>query len=280
MRFHFRLRETQSMPLWRDADGAAHLHWFGLTDGWYWIEAEGSELFRYSQVLVDKWRSEHQSAPWLEALPYVDYQVARLWEDVLNILPDVLEPVPKALAQHLGSGGAWHEWMRVAWTTPELQTLDSMERVYDATNWWITRRVDTAYLQAGPNIWFWSDGESLHLEWDNHECTLDGQPAWEAAVGEDITPTEEFLAEVRNFDMRLIRRMHDRVTLVQGGEARPGITLDPGLSEDQRQRAQRLSTVLAHTTPREPTDWESVIRAVEAIQAQPIFPAKQRLPLR
>jgi hypothetical protein len=88
MRFTFQLRQMGAIAPWHDADGShAHLGWFGLTDGWYWIAAGAAEFFRYSQSLVDKWTRGYSGAPWLEALPYVDYQVSRLWEDVLGLLP-------------------------------------------------------------------------------------------------------------------------------------------------------------------------------------------------
>jgi hypothetical protein len=43
------------------------LHWFGLTEGWYWIEADGHQLLRWTRP-----DGPH---------PYVDYYLARLWEE-------------------------------------------------------------------------------------------------------------------------------------------------------------------------------------------------------
>lgn len=52
MLFRFRLRPVADVMAWGDAENQ-HLHWFGLTDGWYWLDAGGSELFRYDAALVD-----------------------------------------------------------------------------------------------------------------------------------------------------------------------------------------------------------------------------------
>ncbi|WSK39909.1 DUF5984 family protein [Micromonospora maris] len=68
------------------------LHWFGLTDGWYWIDLNGHELLRYSDHTM-----RHLHADGYEGMPYVDYYVVRLWEDLLQALPAVLEPVPADL---------------------------------------------------------------------------------------------------------------------------------------------------------------------------------------
>lgn len=54
------------------------LHWFGLTEGWCWIRVGEHELLRCSRLY-------HPDC-------YVDYYLARLWEDVIVLNPDVLEP--------------------------------------------------------------------------------------------------------------------------------------------------------------------------------------------
>ena len=61
--------EVRSWEATLDLGDTPSLHWFGLTQGWYWIEAGGPE-----------------------PLPYVDYYVVRLWEDLgFRILATVPE---------------------------------------------------------------------------------------------------------------------------------------------------------------------------------------------
>lgn len=120
MRFHFRLRPLDDIAPWGTVTNPdartpewlcrPHLGWFALTDGWYWIEASQAELFRYSQAAVNAMVREQPNAPRVsEALeiPYEDYQVTRLWEDLLELLPDVLDPVSSRLAATLGPDGPW-----------------------------------------------------------------------------------------------------------------------------------------------------------------------------
>lgn len=282
MRFNFRLRQLDAIAPWRDTDGShAHLGWFGLTDGWYWIEA-GPEsrpvkLFRYSQPLVDKWISEYLGAPWVEALPYVDYQVSRLWEDVLDILPDALDPVPPRLARILGSDGPWTRWERAASAAVERAPAkrEAWDLLEAAAGWWWARRLDTAYLQAGPQIWFWSDGTDVHIQWDNRECFLDGLPAWEEILGQYAVPAADFVAEVRAFDTRFITRMRDRITLAQTNWTRPDVALGPSLDQEQLARSRRLSQRLDTITQREPTRWDAVLRAITRVESLPEFASEQ-----
>jgi hypothetical protein len=97
IRFRFELRPVDKITPWGGQDRM--LHWFGLTDGWYWIELDGHELLRYSDTTLRRWRGEGYDA----ARPYVDYQVVRLWEDVIQLAPAVLEPVPADLARFVAS---------------------------------------------------------------------------------------------------------------------------------------------------------------------------------
>lgn len=282
MRFNFRLRELSAVVPWHDADGShAHLGWFGLTDGWYWIEAglesESVELFRYSEPLVDRWMREYARKPWLEALPYVDYQVSRLWEDVLDVLPDALDPVPPRLARTLGPDGPWTRWERAASRAADRAPAkwEAWELLEVAARWWWARRLDAAYLQAGPQIWFWSDGIDVHLQWDNRERFLDGRPAWEAILGQSAVPAADFVAEVRAFDTHFIARMRDRITLAQTNWTRPDVALEPSLDQEQLARSRRFSQRLETITQREPTRWDAVFRAIASVEALPGFASEQ-----
>ncbi len=281
-RFHFQLRQMADIEPWHDGDGShPHLGWFALSDGWYWIEVGSAELFRYSQPLVDTWKSEHSGEPWLEALPYVDYQVVRLWEDMIEILPSALEPIPLRLTLALGSGGTWMSWSYAAEKVVK-QALPSNE-VWDlleaASGWWWSRHLDTAYLVGGPQIWFWSDGSSACIQWDNRECILDGLPAWEAGVGDYTMPVADFVAEVRDFDTRFIASMHDRITLAQAEWSRPDVALEGDLDQEQAARSRWFERSILAADKHESTDWSAVFRAIKRIEELPGFPPEHALGL-
>ncbi|GAB4101642.1 hypothetical protein GCM10028790_06600 [Micromonospora taraxaci] len=82
IRFRFELYPLDEVSPW--GGDRPTLHWFGLTDGWYWLEAGGQELLRRPRQV-----RRH---------PFVDYHLARLWEDVNVLTPTVLEPVPEDCA--------------------------------------------------------------------------------------------------------------------------------------------------------------------------------------
>jgi hypothetical protein len=77
MHFGFQLEPLEKFEPWGEGDDRT-LHWFGLTSGTYWIEVGEQRLF--------------ESVGFEGGSPEcLDYQVARLHEDVLAIVPRVLE---------------------------------------------------------------------------------------------------------------------------------------------------------------------------------------------
>src|SRR4051812_35106988 len=92
--FNFVLRSPEQITQW-----AKSLHWFGLTDGWYWLHLGDQEVPR----------SVKRSAEAPDGLSYVDYNVVRLWEDLLDILPEILEPVPPDVAALTSKADSWRE---------------------------------------------------------------------------------------------------------------------------------------------------------------------------
>src|SRR5579859_7957306 len=100
MLFNFRLRHVDEIAPWGE-EGDYSLSWFGLTDGCYWMDCGGQELFRHSDAIIEAWkRSGHP----LSDPPYMDYQIVRLWEDLLEILPAILSPVPQQILERIKPG--------------------------------------------------------------------------------------------------------------------------------------------------------------------------------
>lgn len=191
------------------------------------------------------------------------------------------KPVPPQLAASLGPDGPWTAWEREAEKAAEnaLPRGEAWGLLEDAARWWWKRHISTAYLQAGPQIWFWSDGTNAHVEWDNRELSLDGVPVWEARLGQHTVPVADFLEEVYSFDTRFMQQMQDRVTSVQVEWTRPEIALDPGLAEEHLAHSRRMGQCMESIAQHPPTAWDEVFRAIAQIEALPTFPAGVRLAL-
>ncbi len=88
--FEFELRPLDQVKPW-GTPADPNLHWFGLTDGQFWIQVGEHRLFEYHQA-----SRNHSGAP-----QYCDYQVARLYEDIISLVPHALVPVPDDLQHYI-----------------------------------------------------------------------------------------------------------------------------------------------------------------------------------
>ncbi|MEU6412490.1 DUF5984 family protein [Microbispora sp. NPDC046933] len=132
IRFRFALTRLGGVVPWGDEDRS--LHWFGLTEGWYWIELADHELLRYVPG-----PPRHADST---ARPYVDYYLARLWEDVIEMTPAVLEPVPADLLDFVTAG---HD----AWRPVNSDAAST------AAVWYDEHTLDLGYIQQPPRIRAW-----------------------------------------------------------------------------------------------------------------------------
>ncbi|HWB07086.1 MAG TPA: DUF5984 family protein [Verrucomicrobiales bacterium] len=257
MLFNFTLAPLERIEPWGFPE-EYRLHWFGLTEGEYWLEAGDSRLLEYSEQAR---REDGMSR-------YCEYQVARLYEDVMEMAPDVLEPVPAALVRCISgeSGRRWWE-MFCSWYA-DREDDPPMDIVGAVNEWRRKRLLDTLYLTPGANIYLWSDEAMVHIEWDNRGELIGGRPAWSAECGSWELRREDFENEVRSFHERLMEQMGERVEAVAGGALRalrPEVYVD--LEQLQNEHRQRCGTMeRAFSAPRVPEDWGAVEEAVREVE--------------
>jgi hypothetical protein len=250
LRFRFELRPLAEIHPW--GTDRPTLHWFGLTDGWYWIQVGGHELLRYSDQTVHSWTAEGYNG-----LPYVDYYVVRLWEDLLRSLPAILEPVPEDLTAFIESDAA-------IWTPP----ADDID-AYTAQVWHDQHSLDLGYLRDATRIRWWRTirgrRDSISIDWRNRRSKADRQATFAGpAIGRRAIPTDAFVDAVVDLDRNLMAAMEQRVAELEQRGTQPGIYIDlVALRQEQYDRANWLSAAMDRN---EPTDWEAVRSGAARIQ--------------
>lgn len=260
IRFRIELCPLDEVSPWgRDRP---NLHWFGLTEGWYRIEGGGHELLRRSRL--DDRR------------PYVNYYVARLWEDVNVLTPDVLEPVPADLEPFIASD-------RARWACDPLEFIpdrddDGFEDgdpeapdhpVVTAATWYGEHHLDFGYLRNPPRLRLWragsGDGDLITVDWrhrDDGEVGFTAGPAVRFSV-----PAAEYLEAVRRLDRDLMTAMRHRVEELERRGGLPGVDLDlGGLRREHDDRTQWLARNLDRSPK---TDWDAVRRGARLLLGEP-----------
>jgi len=260
MLFNFHLRPVEVIEPW-EAEGRAYLHWFGLTDGWYWIDVGGDQLFSRTESARCHFESTKESG-----IPeqFVNYYVCRLWEDLLDQLPYFLEPVPEYVLERIKPGISAVRWRDQVgdYLFPETDgdwPTENFVRFDQVVNWLDQRRLPCGNLQHGPNIWFWNDGQTVFLHWDNREICIDRMQVWTASIGTLSMPFGTFVDEVRSFDCRFISAMRERILGIQRLWPRTDAHIDiPSLLREQEDRATWIDRAFEQSRCLPPTPWDQI----------------------
>ena len=250
----FKLRDVNAIEPWAGERGKT-LSWFGLTDGCYCIETPAGRLFEFAGEV----------APGLGE-PWCQYQVARLFEDLIEIWPTVSDPVPEDIInyfqawyrQKLGSDmcevdsfDAFLAWQK-HWENHTREVGDrALNAFYDVSEALGYRRhVDTLYLQEQPNFLLWRIGEEIHLGWDGAASW----PPMRARLKFSYSTVKDALS---NFFQEFLAQMDARVaSIARDGWTGKECVLDvPRLIAEQ---IERSGWVAAAMTQIHLTDWALV----------------------
>jgi len=280
MFFHFQLHPIAEILPWGGKGQTPVLHWFGLSDGRYWMQIGEAEVFRLNEMIL---AADHPDRAPHPLNHYVNYYVVRLWEDILEIVPDVVDPLPPAILERMQSIDTWLQWCQKVehWQDDE-QELRS-EEVHDARrdlhkealSWWWSRHLYTGPILFGPGMHFWSDGQCVHCLWDSRgSLSKDGIPLWDAVYGTASMPMATFMEAVTSFNTRFISAMAERVEIVLADWSRPEIKIDfDYLAREHVQRSEHFAKRMGEvpTRAKTPAQWQRTLEAIQAIENDPDF---------
>lgn len=242
IRFHFLLRPVDQVEPWDSG-----LHWFALTDGWYWIAVDDVHLLRYTPATARQYG--------MDAHPYVDYYAVRLWEDVLQIIADVLTPVPAELLDFIATDRSL--WLH------RIDDVDDEHPAVTAALWHGRHNLDLGYLRQPPHVRMWRTvlpgSDTVTVAWSHR---IDSDIRYTAPViGSHEEPTATFLTAVRRLDAELMSEMDARVSRLERTGPPAGVPLDvPALRLEHTKRSTWLASRLR--TPPEPADVAEVLEGV------------------
>jgi Family of unknown function (DUF5984) len=270
MLFDFDLHPLTEITPWGESPNLS-LSWFGFTDGFYRLKVGSNYLLNYSDDYV---KHCTENFPGFSAGSFADYHVVRLWEDILDILPNVLEPVPEDLCSFLEMSDAdWNSWRNKAvdWEEAQIKSGWDEDRAFSIFEMAVelrgSRYLDSGYLRNSPRIWMWCTDSTMNISWDNQDIVDEGINVWSAIRGNHCMSRAEFLDEVQVFHEKLIFEMGQRVKVICKDWDRPEIHVDTEhLKYEQKDRATWLEYALTKT----PTfnNWEDVRSSINLITAR------------
>jgi hypothetical protein len=239
IRIHFEPWPLDEIQPWGD-----ELHWFGLTYGWYDVQIGDHRLFS----TVD------------EPTRGVDYQIARLWHDLIEVAPYALAPLPDTLIARCARGDGWEDWIACAGHSPVDGALFDL-----AVAWWKHHRtLDSGHLRDAPCLTLWRVGDDVHARWRTNPWKADA-PTWCSPAGDAILDAQQLTNELTRFDRALMAAMRSRIEAVAVWD-RHEVQIDLELMRKQHDdQATWLDSRLARMPGGLP-DWSEVIAALEELE--------------
>lgn len=254
---HFKLKHPDNITPWGEGPDIS-MHWYGLTDGEYWLNVNKATIYEYThEVLADSHTNDSC---------YVDYQVARLLEDLTGIFDAVAEPVPDAFyaiaREHsylYRFYGAVQNRLENLPDNPSTDT-DTYGHYDPAIEWIYSRTLTASHLTNDPAISFFRNRNNISLVWKADHLTEQNIPVWTAQNGELEIEYSNFIHEIEDFGNRFFNAMETQVQIAAAKDwGATKINKDALIREHQQRKARfQQSLSVLKGQPAKHTDWDLI----------------------
>jgi hypothetical protein len=261
--FEFKLKPLQEVMPWGQEPNL-RLNWDDLADGIYYMNVGEEQLFRVTKEILIHWKKKYPNTDVNQ--PFIDIFGVRFYDDLLENLVDIIQPIPIELQKYIASHKENNYWLKQVWGL-----FDGSDEIHDtcflATQWCSNRHLlSTKCLKPLPNITFFRINDIVHIRWDNGDNSdIDGISYWTSARGEYTLSVEAFIQEVESFHQRLMEEMEQRVHIISTNNPfDPRVKIDiPNLIKEHEQRKNSLAEAMRCKPSVE--DWSTVINATEKL---------------
>lgn len=261
LKFNFKLTDLDNiMPFAQDVHRS--LHWFGLTDGLFWIDIGGQTIYEYSAAAHDFFGNCDK---------YNEYNIARFMEDFFHTFRYVGESIPKELYDGLDTFGEKAEQWRKRY---DMQEDDVFEQFFQEeysvlSKWWFDRGFDSGYLVGGPDINCFRCGDKIKIVWESKFLTGGGESIWTASRGSYEMPYEEFILSVTDFYHSFFEAMEQRIGSAVKREW-GSIEIDGKelLEENGKRKSGFLKEIDQLRDNDEYTNWDKIMMVYEKMERE------------
>ena len=264
--FNYRRRELKEIQPFGNEQTGRSLHWFGLTDAYYWISIGQTELFRYTDSFL-----KHHNLN--RDIPYVDYQFARIYQDFFWILPHIAEPVPDEIYDRISDANnlikfkeMLRHWLQNLWNEEDKQYDD----IYvPASNWIQDRSLDSGYLLYAPEIYFVRNRDKITVYWYCNKSSDEGINVWRETQGSYTLDFNEFVDGISSSFGYFFSEMDKQVRLACENWPFRNVQIDFNLLKDSQVKFKK-EMEQAISDLRSPSligkqDWSEVRKSITSL---------------
>ncbi len=248
------------------------LVWYWLTDSFFWLNVGDEKLFQFSDEVLKIWSKSGYPLPTYSFEKCMSYPLIRLWEDTINILPTIMEPVPiefhKLFMQPFDIIDSYSEkWEAYSRLQEQKIRYSKHGLPFNKPFFFDNHILNTWYIVGDPNLHFWRYKDDMWFTWDftNHfeidENTQQQVNVWAATKGTYHLPFDEFMREFNSFNNRVISEMKIRInTILNSTELQklyPENYDFDNLIQDHEKRKNTLERAIKNYSS--PFDWEELV---------------------
>lgn len=255
---NFKLKHPDNIAPWGDTPDT-NMHWFGLTDGEYWLDVNKATLYEYAKEVLTGGNVNHTH--------YVDYQIFRLLEDWTNMFESIAEPVPDAFYAIARTNDylyrfyeAAQNWFENLSKDPSIDADAHYDSYDKAIEWIYSRTLSSSHLNFEPGISFFRNRNNISIVWKADHVTENNIPVWTAQNGEIEMEYAMFVNEIEDFGNRFFTAMDTQVQIAVEKDWGATVLNKEQLIKEQRDRKawfqQRLSAL--KDAPTKHTDWNVI----------------------
>lgn len=264
--FEFKLRPVADLAR---SEHSFDRTWFGLTDGCFHVKLGAYEMFK---LHPDRLKELHPNfsideSGW-EFQAYYDYQVARLFHNLIWQLRWYLQPIDRRLLCLYESPQTLKEWLLAV---ENARPADINDPWHDLPNqpdsWYFYRRLTALGTVKDPYATLLRNGDDLHIYWNEVDSDTTGTaPYYDCARGQLLMPVTDFLSEVYAFQDRLMDQMQERIFELD--ELQKRIKLDIDLFDLQRQHEVNKNSLAKELLVPTPVDWDRIVEVNQRLFPQ------------
>lgn len=261
-----KIKEIRDVVPWGNEVDGYSLHWFGITDYYYWISLGQTELLRYTDEFLDKYGLDRE-------FPYVDYQFARIFEDFFAIFSNIVTPVPEYVFKYIEDidcfdayGESLIHWLNNVWDEEDQQ----FDEVFSpARDWICDRKLDFGYLIGAPDIYFFTYNDNVYIRWECKYTDDEGTKMWKESRGEFIISYSEFLEGVKQSFDSFFDSMDERVNEILNEKAIYNFSINKELlvkNHNERKRVYNSSfKYIVSELDKEQANWNKIKESIKLI---------------
>lgn len=248
------------------------LIWYWLTDSFFYLNVGEDTLFQFSDEVLKIWTKNGQPLPKDAYEKCMSYPLARLWEDMINIFPTIIESVPiefhKLFLQPIDAITSYSEkWENYSRLKEQEIKHKKHGLPFSKPFFFDNHILNTLYIADSPTLYFWRYEEDMWLAWDSNdhfkldEDTQQQVNVWAVKKGVYSLPFVQFMEEFESFNSRVIEEMGVRIDTILNSLELQKLYPDnynfDYLRQDHEKRRHTLEKEINNYSS--PFDWDELV---------------------